>query len=158
VTGLLNLLREYFSSQFDELIRDGVRIIVIGDRERFPSDIQEVIRRIEVESAKGDAGTIALALSYGGRSEIVHAVNILLSEKKAEVDEVSFGHLLWTTSLRDPDLVIRTGGEVRLSNFLLWQSAYAELFFTKTLWPDFSIGEFDAILAEYGTREQRRGT
>ncbi len=157
VSYLLGLLEEYFEGSLRELIDEGIKIRIIGERERFSSKLQELIRHAEEDSASGETGTLAIALSYGGRREIVNAVNDAVAAGKTLIEESDIAQALWTSDLADPDLIIRTGGEMRLSNFLLWQAAYAELFFTPTLWPDFSFEEFGAILAEYGKRERRMG-
>ncbi len=152
---LFDLFR-LMSGHLDDVAKDGVRVKFIGTRERLPKDIQDMVADLEARTATHTSRTLVVAVPYGGRAEIVAATNRAVAEGK-EVTEESFAQLLWTHGAPDPDLIIRTGGEKRLSNFLLWQSTYAELFFTDTLWPDFSREEFDAIIAEYGTRERRNG-
>ncbi len=134
-----------------------VNIRFIGERERFDPGLQADMLRVENEAYSDPVLTVWLALSYGGRAEIVDAVNRVL-ENGEWVTEESFRTFLWTDGMPDPDLIIRTSGEERLSNFLLWQSAYSELFFTKTYWPDFGETEFQSILDEYGKRQRRNGT
>ena len=112
---------------------------------------------VEKKTEGNTSGTVALALSYGGRPEIVNAVNALLKDEKKSVDEEDIKKHLWTAGMPDPDIIIRTGGERRLSNFLPWQSVYSELFFTDTYWPEFSKEEFLSILDTFSERERRRG-
>ncbi len=159
VSYLMDLFRTVVATEAKELKEKNVRLSFIGDRARFSPDLQELMRRAESDTATGTAGSLVVALSYGGRAEIVAAVRALVASgvASADITEERFAKELWTASIPDPDLVIRTGGETRLSNFLPWQSVYSELFFTGTLWPDFSEEEFKRILAEYATRERRRG-
>jgi undecaprenyl diphosphate synthase len=158
----VNYLMELFSGALREaphkLVGErNVHIRFIGERTRFSAEFQEAMGRVEKETEAYEQLTVWIALSYGGRAEIVHAVQSAI-EHGEKIDENSFKKFLWTADMPDPDLIIRTGGEKRLSNFLLWQSAYSELFFTKTFWPDFGEAEFQSILEEYGTRKRRRGT
>ncbi len=157
VSYLLDLFEEALPPLLKDIRKEGGRIRFIGERERFPEKLQGTMRALEEESADGTRGTLAIALSYGGRSEILAAVNALLARRARVADEASLKEAMWSAGLRDPDLIIRTGGEQRLSNFLTWQSAYSELFFTETKWPDFSKEEFDVILEAYGARERRHG-
>ncbi len=133
-----------------------VRFRFVGERERFDAELQNEMNRVENMDISDPELTVWLALSYGGRSEIVSAVNRAVTAGTS-VTEESFNTLLWTRGMPDPDLLIRTSGEERLSNFLLWQSAYSELFFTETFWPDFGETEFQSILDQYGKRQRRRG-
>ncbi len=155
VSFLLNLLE----SSFDEWIQDAqeknVKIRVLGNRNKFSKKFQEKIVEIEEKTKGGEKGTLVFALSYGGREEILAAVNALDRSRRVTAEE--FSKALWSAGLADPDLIIRTGGEKRLSNFLPWQSVYAELFFTDTKWPDFSEEEFKDILAQYAQRQRRFG-
>lgn len=157
VAYLLELFRVMMREQFSKIARSGVRICFVGERERFPNDMQEEMRHLEDISGKQFEGTIYVALSYGGRAEILAGVNKLLAQKKDTVTEEEFSDALWTKGMPDPDLIIRTGGDMRLSGFLTWQSVYSELFFTKTLWPDFSEQEFESIVQEFYTRKRRYG-
>lgn len=153
----LALFSKVLKNMSDELHKEGVQVSFIGDRERFPEALQKEMARIE-EETKGNKGIhLLVAVSYGGRAELARAATILTKKKLANISEKDIEGALFTTGIPDPDLIIRTGGEMRLSNFLLWQVAYSELFFTKTLWPDFSKREFTAILSEYASRERRRG-
>jgi undecaprenyl diphosphate synthase len=129
----------------------------IGERTRIPEKLQMLMRDLEQQSAAGTEGTFVVALSYGGRAEIVSAVNALLASGKEQVTEQDFRDTMWSAGLADPDLIIRTGGDKRLSNFLTWQSVYSELFLIDTKWPDFSKEELAAILEEYAARERRHG-
>ena len=159
VSYLVKLLRWVLESELDEFIKEGVRLRLVGDRARFGEELSALMASAEEKTKDGKRGTMCILLSYGGRAEIVAATQkIIASGLKLEaLDEKIFGDNLWTAGLPDPDLVIRTGGVERLSNFLSWQSAYSELFFTPTLWPDFTKEEFFKILEEYGSRERRFG-
>lgn len=154
--GLFRLFREYFTKNTQRLKKKGIVLKVIGELSLLPEDIQELIRSGEEETKAGTRGTLALALGYGARQEILSAVNRAVKEGKA-VDEKSFSALLYTADMPDPDLLIRTGKELRLSNFLLWQSAYTEFYFTDKLFPDFSNKSFDRALESYKQRDRRYG-
>jgi undecaprenyl diphosphate synthase len=154
---LMDLLRLALAENFDSLRKENVRMRFIGQKERFDHDIVQGMERVEEETSRNTGGTVALALSYGGRAEILSAVNRLLSGRVPSVDEETFSARLWTAGIPDPDLIIRTGGERRLSNFLPWQGVYSELAFTDTYWPDFSQDEFRSILADFASRTRRRG-
>ncbi len=156
VSYLLGLIRLVLTEDLEVVKKEGGKIVCVGERERFPSDIQEMMRRAETETATLEGVTLVLALSYGGHAEIVQAVNKAVQAGES-VDEKGFAAMLWTKDVPDPDLIIRTGGELRLSGFLPWQSVYSELFFTKTFWPDFSEVEFKSILEEFSKRERRNG-
>lgn len=158
VSYLMQLFADAFSGSFiDDMVKRNGRIVFIGDRTRVPSVLTQKMREAEERTKSGTGGTLVVCLSYGGRAEIVAAANALIREGK-EVDEEQFARALWSSSLPDPDIIIRTGGDQRLSNFLSWQSAYSELFFTQTKWPDFSKEEFKQIISEFHSRERRRGT
>lgn len=154
--GLFDLIRQYFTKYVKELYAQGAAVRVIGDITALPSDVQALIEE-GVTNSPADAGfLVTLALNYGARSEIVRAVNAAISRGE-RTDERSFEEFLDTRGIPDPDLIIRTGGEKRLSNFLLWQAAYAELYFTDVLFPDFDEKQFDRALADYSGRERRFG-
>ncbi len=163
VSDLTGLLRRFIKSELAELGREGVRLRFIGDRGRFDRDIQAELSRAEVATASNTRLHLTVALSYGSRNEIVEAARAAIAAvaagtlDPATLDEAAFARLLSTRDIPDPDLIIRTSGELRLSNFLLWQSAYAELVFTDVLWPDFGPEHFADALAEYGRRERRFG-
>lgn len=156
VAHLMSLIVKGTKDNLGRLKKEGVRIRVIGDISRLPKDAQKAIQDIEKEDDGKSGCTLWVCLSYGGRLEITEAVK-LLQKSGEEVTEKSLRSNMWSAEMPDPDLIIRTSGEQRLSNFLLWQAAYSELFFTETLWPDFAREEFDRILEEYGNRERRRG-
>jgi len=156
---LMNLMHRALTELAEILNADErkINLRVIGERSRLPENIQKAIESIESKNHTNPELTVWVAVSYGGRAEIVDAVNraLLRGEK---VTEESFGKFLWTDTMPDPDLIIRTSGEIRTSNFLIWQSAYSELFFTDTLWPDFGETEFQSILEQYSLRQRRKGT
>lgn len=163
VTDLTGLLRQYVRSELQELAANGICLRVIGERQRFPADIQADLARAEAITANNDRLNLTVALSYGARAEIAAAARRLAEAAKtgeidpATVDEAAVSRCLATVGMPDPDLVIRTSGEQRLSNFLLWQAAYAELVFLDVLWPDFGPEHFAAALAEYVRRDRRFG-
>ena len=166
VSDLTGLLRRFIKSELAELGREGVRLRFIGDRGRFDHDIQGELTRAELATIGNTRLNLVVALSYGARGEIVAAAQAASAEalaaaaagKPAEpLTEAGFARLLSTSEIPDPDLILRTSGEQRLSNFLLWQSAYAELIFDEVLWPDFSPEHFEAAIAEYSRRERRFG-
>ena len=163
VADLTGLLRYYLRHKVAELSREGVSLRFIGDLTRFPADIQEEARRAEKVTAANTSLVLVLALSYGGRADIVQAAARLAQavargeQAVADIDEAAFAGALLTAGMPDPDVVVRTSGECRLSNFLLWQSAYAELVFLDTPWPDFDETHFDTVLNIYSRRERRFG-
>jgi undecaprenyl diphosphate synthase len=163
IDDLMGLLRHYLRREIAELHRDRVRLKVIGELGRLASDIVSLIDRAVELTRDNRAVTLTIALSYGGRAEIVAAVRRIAEQVKdgglavAAIDESCLARHLFTADLPDPDLLIRTSGEQRISNFLLWQCAYAELVFSKTLWPDFARGDLDRAIDEYCGRERRYG-
>ena len=160
---LMNLLRQYLSSELKEVKERGARIRFIGEREMLASDIVEQMNKIEKETASNEKFTLCIALSYGSRAEIVHAAKNVAADvasgkmRLSDINEQSIASNLYTSGIPDPDLVIRTSGEQRISNYLLWQIAYSEFYFTKTLWPDFSPKELKEIMDDFNTRERRYG-
>lgn len=154
---LMKLFRSILENETDKMIEERVCVKFIGDRSRFSEEMQTMMKTMEVATAKAYDITLHLAMSYGGRAEIVAATNAFLKEGVTEVDENTFAQKLWSHPMPDPDIIIRTGGERRLSGFLPWQSIYSELFFTDFFWPAFTKEEFDTILAEFAGRERRRG-
>lgn len=156
VSYLMDLFRESIRTQMKELGDENIRIRFAGQRERFSADLQEAMRDVESDTAQNSGITLWCCLSYGGRAEIAAAARAAQA-KGEEITEESIARNLWTDGMPDPDIIIRTSGEQRLSGFLTWQSVYSELFFTETKWPDFSEEEFDAILAEFAERERRHG-
>ena len=159
VTYLLNLIAEFLQKEFEHLNTEGGVIRYVGDRSRFSEKLQKVFRETEEKSVNNTGINVYFALNYGGRQEIVSAVKKIVAEnpKPEEITEKYFTEHLQTGAMPDPDLIIRTSGEMRLSGFLPWQSVYSELFFTETLWPDFTEAEFLQILEDYKTREKRNG-
>lgn len=157
VSYLMDLFRMIVSEQVSALQEEGVAVHFVGDLVRFPEDLQASMTAVHTKNKAGAQRHLWIAASYGGRAELLAAVNQLLKQRMDEVDEAHFTQALWTAGMPDPDIVIRTGGEQRLSNFLPWQSTYAELFFTKTFWPAFTQGEFAGVLNAYKERERRHG-
>jgi undecaprenyl diphosphate synthase len=159
ISSLMQLLFEYLSTELHDMIKEGIRFKAIGDLEKLPVDIQRLIAKTEELTAECLGYTIVLALSYGGRDEIIRAVKraLSLSTKPDDLGEQQMEMFLDTAGLPPVDLVIRTSGEKRLSNFLIWQAAYAELYFTETLWPDFTKEEFLFAIQDYQRRERRFG-
>ncbi|HEU4677862.1 MAG TPA: polyprenyl diphosphate synthase [Candidatus Paceibacterota bacterium] len=158
VSYLMDLMGEALAELAESMRgEDGaVNVRVIGDESRLTNALRDGIRRAEAKNESENPLTVWVALSYGGRAEIVEAANRVRSED-GRLDEASFERFLWSGEMPDPDLIVRTGGEKRLSNFLLWKASYSELFFSDTLWPDFGDEEFRSILDEYGKRQRRRG-
>jgi undecaprenyl diphosphate synthase len=153
---LLLLIELFFRTHAAELAKNNVRVRIAGQRSRFPTRIQKLFDDIEERTKDNTAITAWFGLSYGGRAEILEGVLALQREKTLPTEE-SLKSALWTRDLPDPDIILRTGGEQRLSNFLTWGSVYSELFFTNTYWPAFTKEEFNAILDAYETRERRTG-
>lgn len=157
---LLKLFRFVIEHKVEKMITEKIRVRFVGDRAHFPEDIQKGMVRVEEMTARSYETTLHLAVSYGGRAEILAATNALLAQGVSSVDSVdeeTFSKLLWTGDMPDPDIIIRTGGEKRLSGFLPWQSVYSELFFVDSWWPDFSREDFQSVLTEFYGRERRRG-
>ena len=153
---LFTLMEEYFQRYTQRLSRYDARLRVIGDISLLPPSLQAQIRKVEQETAQYTSKCVQLAICYGARLEIIRAVNQAVRLGKL-VDERSFAKLLYTQGEADPDLIIRTGGEERLSNFLLYQAAYSELYFSKKLFPDFSAGDLDKAFFAYANRTRRFG-
>ena len=163
VAGLMKLLSHFIKAKEKELIKNGIAFRVIGRREDLSPKLQKEIAALEEKTKDGEF-TLVVALSYGGRDEIIRAAKIFNAEAhrrrergESVGDEAVFSSCLDTAGIPDPDLIIRTSGELRLSNFLLWQAAYAEFYFTDVLWPDFDKQEFDKALASFSKRERRMG-
>ncbi|MCX6790555.1 MAG: polyprenyl diphosphate synthase [Candidatus Kaiserbacteria bacterium] len=155
VSYLMDLFKELIEKEMRELGEEGVRIRFVGQRERFSKELQQLMGEREEETKQNTAVTVWICLSYGGHAEIVAAANKAAQE--GLITEETLARNLWTVGMPDPDLIIRTGGEKRLSNFLPWQTVYSELFFTESFWPDFGEEEFDAIITEFAARERRHG-
>ncbi len=163
VSQLMNLLRQYLDDGFKELKDNNVRVLFIGERAMLAPDIVQKIEKIERETAQNDEVTLCVALSYGGRQEIVATVQKIahqVADKTLAIEDINaevFAKNLYTANIPDPDLMIRTGGELRISNYLLWQLSYSELYFSPTLWPDFNATELTQIIEDYTKRERRYG-
>jgi undecaprenyl diphosphate synthase len=163
VQALMQLLNEYLDNEFQEIMENDVKIIFIGERQMLSSSIQQKIMHVEEKSQNNKSLTLCIALSYGSRHEILSTVKKIsrlvkngdLSEE--EISQETISSLLYTKDIPDPDILIRTSGEQRISNYLLWQIAYTELFFTDTLWPDFNKDELAEIIKKYNNRERRYG-
>ena len=163
VENLMLLLRLYLRSEIAEMHKNNVRFLMIGDRSKLPKTVMKLIDHAELTTVGNTGLTLVLALSYGGRQEIVAAVKKLCERVRnnglhiEEIDDVAFASCLLTDSVPDPDLVIRTSGEKRVSNFLLWQIAYSEFVFMDILWPDFGEAELRQAITEYQFRDRRYG-
>lgn len=163
VLGLMAIFARYIKREADRLADEGVRMRFIGDRTRLDPKLQRLMSGIEAKTSHLKRLNLTVAINYGGRDELTRAARALAVEAAegrfdpAELTEAAFGARLDTANLPDPDLVIRTSGETRISNFLSWQAAYAEYEFTETLWPDFSPDELAAILKRFGNRDRRFG-
>jgi len=160
---LMKLLLKFLNSELDELVENNVKINILGFEKHLNKDILTAIRRAEKKSCKNDGMIFNIAFNYGSRLEIVNAVNDIIKDIKLgkinedRITEEIFSKYLLTKNLPDPDILIRTSGEYRLSNYLLYQLAYTEMFFTDTLWPDFSNKEYYEILKQYSSRDRRFG-
>ncbi len=163
VSGLMSILQRYLESELRKMVQNDIRLRAIGDHSRLPKRVRETLYSVIEETANNSSLTLTIALSYGGREELVRAMR-----KQAQrccageldplaISEESFARELDTAGIPDPDLMIRTGGEARLSNFLLWQLSYAEIYFTDIMWPDFRKEAFLQALADYQNRERRFG-
>ena len=157
VNGLFRLLIEYCENELDTMLKNGISFNVIGEWGKLPNNTRKVLRNTMGETEKGKKMRLTLALNYSARKEILIAVSNILKDNVKRISEKGFIKRLFTYDMPDPDLIIRTSGELRLSNFLLWQAAYSEFFFTKTLWPDFSKDEFSKIIEDFTGRERRYG-
>ena len=163
VAGLMNLFRRYIISETRALNKAGVRVLFIGDRDRLDKKLIQLMNELEAATAGNSMLHLTIAINYGGRDEVARATQRLAQDvasghlKPDQVDEETLPRYLDTHILPDPDLVIRTSGEARISNFLLWQSAYSEYEFVDTLWPDFTQAEFRELCTDYGGRDRRFG-
>lgn len=163
VDALMELFCQSVVHETPELVRQGVRVRMIGERSRFSEKVQQALASIEEQTARGEVLTLILALNYSSRSEITRAVRSLARKAAAgeldpeQIGEETISATLDTAPYPDPDLIVRTSGEQRLSNFLLWQASYAELWFPEVLWPDFTEREFDRAIEEYARRDRRFG-
>lgn len=156
VEGLMRLLLYYVETQLSELIKENVRVRIIGEQSAFSPEVKEALERSVNKTKHLNGMILQLALNYGGRDELVRALRRLQANGSA-INESAISSALDTGEVPDPDLLIRTGGEMRLSNFLLYQAAYAELYFTETYWPDFHASSLDAAIEEFSRRHRRFG-
>ena len=163
VSALMTLLKEYLLKEVEEMLQNDIRLLAIGRLEDLPLDVQQTLRETMKKTEDRTGMILNLALSYGGRSEILQAVQRILHDcqkGKMAAEKINFqkfSDYLWTQGMPDPDLLIRTSGEFRISNFLLWQIAYTELYVTETLWPDFNREELLKAISDYQSRERRFG-
>ena len=163
VDALMELVCTGVEMNTPELCQEGVRVEIIGDRSRFSQRVNDALDRITGKTAQGERMTLALALNYSSRSEITHAVQqlaqrVAAGELQAEqIDEQAISQSLYTASMPDPDLIIRTSGECRLSNFMMWQASYSEFYFTDVLWPDFGAEALEEAIKAYNERDRRYG-
>ena len=163
VAALMQLILDFFKSEIDELDEKNVRILILGDKAVFPDKQREVLIQAENRTADNTGLTLNICLNYGGRAELVRAAKAIVEDVQSgklsldKVDEKTISDRLYTANQPDVDLMIRTSGEMRLSNFLLYQCAYAEFLFPKVLWPDFTVQDYDEALVSYGGRERRFG-
>ncbi|MDY0187697.1 MAG: isoprenyl transferase [Syntrophus sp. (in: bacteria)] len=163
IHALMDLLEEYLRSQLGEMMKNGIRLKTIGEIEQLRDSVKEILHEVMEKTALNKGMTLTLALSYGGREEIVSALRKIVRDsmdgrvKPEELDRELFARYLYTAEMPDPDLLIRTSGEQRISNFCLWQMAYTEFHFTDVLWPDFSREDLVSAIADYQSRERRFG-
>jgi len=160
VNALMSLLILYLKNEMEKLAKDNIVFKAIGNIEKLPQSIQALLKDFELLTRGNNGLLLTAAISYGGREEILRAVKRMIKDglTPEEINENTFENYLYTKGLPPPDLIIRTSGEMRLSNFLLWQSAYSELYFSETLWPDFRSDEFVSIVMECQKRERRFGS
>lgn len=156
VDALMDLLKKFFRKFIGKIMKNGVKLVIMGDISVLPDDVLEVIDDSVKKSAKNDKHVLNIGINYGGRQEIVYAVKKLIDSGKDITADAISGEL-YTAPYGEPDLIIRTGGEVRLSNFMLYQGAYSELYFTDVLWPDFDEAEFDKAVKDFSGRNRRFG-
>ena len=153
---LLNLIREYFNEHLDKIIKQGVRIKIIGQINKFPKDVKTILNKVQNQTKQNKKINLILALNYGSRDEILHGIKNMV-KKKLKINQSNFENQLYTLNVPDPDILIRTGGKKRLSNFLLWQMAYTELFFVEKLWPDFNGNDLMKILNKFKSIKRNFG-
>jgi len=163
VSGLMSLLKRYLQAELKTMLKNDIRLCCLGDPERLPEDVREILEQTIAETRSCSGMTLNLALSYGGRSELVRAMRAMAQEccngnlPSESITETTISNHLFTVGQPDPDLLIRTGGERRLSNFLLWQLSYAELYFTDVKWPDFRKDAFYKAIETFQSRQRRFG-
>jgi undecaprenyl diphosphate synthase len=163
VEALMTLLKDYLVTELREMLDNNIRLLAIGDLSRLPKEVVSALNETMKLTAAATGMTLTLALSYGGRDDIIQAIRRITANSRdgnltpEDIDEGLFSKYLWTASLPDPDLLIRTSGEVRISNFFLWQLAYTEIYVTPNLWPDFKKEDLIQALLSYQDRERRFG-
>ena len=155
--GIFSLVREYLKKGYEDFIKKGVQVRSMGELDKFPSDLVSELEKVKKVTSKNEKLILNLALNYGGRDDIVYSVNKLIKSGKKEINEKDILLNLRTGDLPEPDLIIRTSGEMRISNFMIYQSAYSEFYFTKTFWPDFNEKELKKALFSFQKRERRYG-
>ncbi len=146
---LFDLIRKSLKKKIKEILKHGIRVKIIGDKRGLPSDIKKIVKIIEKKTIKNKKITLNLALNYGSKEEIINAFSKLISKKKSKININTFEKELYTSNIPDPEILIRTGGTKRLSNFLLWQLAYTEIFFIDKLWPDFNENDYNKIINKF---------
>lgn len=154
---LMNLFKEVIQKEFDEIVEKGIKVKFLSRKDELPDFVINEIERVEENSKNCDKMTLLVGLNYGGRFDIVQAVNRIIESGIKKVNEEEFSKFLLTYPYKDPDLLIRTSGELRISNYYLYQLSYTELYFTETLWPDFDENEFEKAIIEYSKRKRRFG-
>ena len=154
---LFDLIRKSLKKKIKKIIKQGIRVNIIGQRKDLPKDIIEIIKLIEKKTVKNKKITLNLALNYGSKEEIVNACKKLFKKKNTQINVKNFQKELYTKDIPDPEILIRTGGTKRLSNFLLWQLAYTEIFFIDKLWPDFNDNDFNKIIIKYNSIKRNFG-
>lgn len=157
VDEIFRLISDLLRDKKDEYVKSNIRLMVIGNKSRLDKKLVEQIEDFEKATAKNDGLIVNVALNYGGRGEIIEAVNKILADKLEKVDEATFRKYLQTADIPDPDIVVRTSGEQRLSNFMMYQCAYSELYFPKTHWPDFREKELEEAIINFQKRDRRFG-
>ena len=159
VENILEILLTSINSELETLHQQGVKIIHLGDKTTLPEEISHAIAKSEQLTENNSKITLSVAFSYGGRSEIIQAIKNMVSEgiEAENVDEKTFERYLTTYGIPDPDIIVRTAGEMRLSNFLIWQSAYSEYYFTDVLWPDFGDEDVELVIKTFSSRNRRYG-
>lgn len=157
IDGIFSLVRDYISQNKEAFLKKGVRVLSMGDLSPFPEDLVTSLNDVQEKTKDNKRLILNLALNYGGRRDIVRAVNQVIQDKKSKIDEKEFEKYLYSYPLPDPDLVIRTSGEMRISNFMMYQLAYCELYFTPVLWPDFGEKDLKKAIKDFQKRERRFG-
>lgn len=157
VDAIFSLVRDFVKTDLQEIYKYDAKVVVSGDYTKFPADLVEALEECLEKTKNGKTFILNLCINYGGRDEIVRAVNSIIKSKVESVNEESFSKFLYTADLPDPDFIIRTSGEQRISNYMLWQCAYSEFYFPKVYWPDFDKQELIKALNEYGKRNRRFG-